>query len=232
MQHVWPILGFDSTTRSFVAMESISIVVADAQFLVRQGLKHLIARHPGMLLAGEAKSSKELSEVVTERRPMVVILDHDQPGYFDLSSIGVVKDCSPASNILVISADNQKQSVYRVLESGVHSFLTKTCGADEIIDAIRATARGEKFYCTKIIDYLLEKSFSKETEDYAAPALLTPRELEIVRLVGQGLIAKEIARILNLSTHTVYTHRKNIMKKLDLNTSSELVLFAVNHGIV
>lgn len=211
-------------------MKSISIVIADAQFLIREGLKHLIAQHSVLNLVGEVENDEELGQVVRECHPQIVILDHDQPEYFDLSSIRAIKEHSPQTNILVISADNEKQSIYRVLESGVHSFLTKTCGGEEIVDAIRATARGEKFFCTKVIDYLLEKSFSKDTEN-CAPTVLTPRELEIVGLVGKGLIAKEIARTLNLSTHTVYTHRKNIMKKLNLSSSSELVLFAVNNGI-
>ena len=84
-------------------------------------------------------------------------------------------------------------------------------------------------YCTNVLNHLLEKSFPK---DDCSPVPLTPREIEIVRLVASGLIAKEIASELNLSTHTVYTHRKNIMKKLKFGTTSELVLYAVNEGII
>jgi DNA-binding NarL/FixJ family response regulator len=99
-----------------------------------------------------------------------------------------------------------------------------------VVDAIRATAKGEKFFCTRIVDYLLEKSFAKADNCEQSP--LTPREIEIVQLVAKALTAKEIAGTLNLSTHTVYTHRKNIMKKLNLSTSTEMVLYAVQNGYI
>ena len=112
----------------------------------------------------------------------------------------------------------------------MNSFLSKQCDEKEILDAVLATAKGEKFYCTNVLNYLLEKSFPKETE--CKPLPLSAREVEIVQLISTGLIAKEIAGKLNLSTHTIYTHRKNIMKKLGIGSTSELVLYAVNEGIV
>ena len=120
---------------------------------------------------------------------------------------------------------------YSVVEDGVNSFLTKSCNEEEIINAVKATAKGEKFFCHKIINFILEKSFQKE-DDNCEPTPLTPREIEIVRLVAQGKIAKEIASQLNLSTHTVYTHRKKIMKKLEFKHASDLVMYAISKGIV
>ena len=87
------------------------------------------------------------------------------------------------------------------------------------------------FFCSKVLDIIMERSFGKPGEE-CAPTPLTPREIEIVRLTARGLIAKEIADVLSLSPHTIYTHRKNIMKKLKLNSSSELVLYAVNNGMI
>ncbi len=214
--------------------KKITILIADAQFLIRAGLRHLLERFPEFEVVGEATQEPDLRQVLFEKRPDVLVMDHDQSASFNQASIETVRNLSPGTQILVISSDNDKSSIYQILEQGVSSFLTKTCGEEEILDAIRATARGEKFFCTRIIDYLLEKSFAKspEEEEDCRPTPLTPREMEIVRLIAKGLIAKEIANTLNLSTHTVYTHRKNIMRKLELNSSSELVLYAVNNGIV
>ena len=212
-------------------MSTTSIVLADAHYLTRLGLKQLIAGHSALEIAGEAENEEELREVLKEVRPHIVFMDYNQPGYFDCNSVAIIHQLCPKANTLLISGDNNKENIFRVLEYNVKSFLTKSCGEQEILDAIRATEKGDKFFCTKIIDYLLEKSFSKEEEN-CAPSPLTPREIEIVQLIAKGLIAKEIADLLNLSTHTVYTHRKNIMRKLQLNTSSELVLYAVNNGIV
>ncbi len=212
-------------------MKPVTIVLADGEVLVRLGLRHLLGDDPSFEIVAEAADEEELFEELEAHRPAVIILDYNQPDQFSLSTVTRVKKKAPSSHILVISSDNDKKNIYQVLEQGVHSFLTKTCGEEEILDAVKATAKGDKFFCTRIIDYLLEKSFSKE-EESCAPSPLSSREIEILQLIARGLIAKEIAGLLNLSTHTVYTHRKNIMKKLNLSTSSELVLYAVNNGIV
>jgi len=212
--------------------QPISIVIADSQVLVRVGLKHLLGNNDRYQILAEAKDEKELFSLLNSKHPDVLIMDYNQPDSFSHQTIDLVRKNYPETNILVISGDNNKQAIYQVLESGVNSFLTKTCDQEEIQDAVAATAKGEKFYCTRIIDYLLEKSFAKEEEEDCSPTPLSPREVEIVRLIAKGLIAKEIADTLNLSTHTIYTHRKNIMKKLNINSSSELILYAINNGLV
>jgi DNA-binding NarL/FixJ family response regulator len=222
-------------------MDGTSITVADSQYLIRLGIKHLLSRHAQFRIVSEAEDDEELAEQLPKQRPDVVILDYNQPTAFDRGSITRIKQLSPSTNILIISDDDDKDSIYQVLQSGVNSFLTKSCDEEEIIDAVKATAKGEKFFCTRILDYLLERTFASNTSSEAPqsepevsckPTPLSPREIEIVQLIAQGMIAKEIASELNLSTHTIYTHRKNIMKKLKLSSASELVLYAVNMGLV
>ncbi|MCB0580788.1 MAG: response regulator transcription factor [Phaeodactylibacter sp.] len=214
-------------------MRPISVILADSQYLVRLGLRHLLRGREQFRVVAEATKEQQLLDQIRAHSPQVVILDYNQPENFSHSTVETIKRTAPHTNILIISADNNKKNIYDILELGVNSFLTKACEESEIIDAIRATARGEKFYCTKVLDFLLEKTFSKGDDDESCNATpLTPREVEIVQLIAQGLIAKEIAGRLNLSTHTVYTHRKNIMKKLKFNSVSELVLYAVNMGLV
>ncbi len=209
----------------------ITVLIADEHYLVRLGLRHLLGSQPQIEILGEAKNQAELFGLMEELQPQVVLLDYKQPGCFDQTTIQQIKRKFPQTHIMVISADNEKESIFQVLEYGVNSFLTKTCEDQEIIDAVAACARSEKFFCTKILDYVLERTFSRN-EDNCAPMPLSPREVEIVRLVAKGLIAKEIAGELHLSTHTVYTHRKNIMRKLKINSSPELVLYAVQNGIL
>ena len=212
-------------------MSEITIALADAQYLIRIGLRHLLEGKELFNIIGEANNENQLLDLLKETPAQVVILDHDQPGSFDISIIKKIKEVAPHSNILIISADNEKENIYAVVEDGVNSFLTKCCDEGEIINAIKATAKGEKFFCHKIINFILEKSFHKE-EINCEPTPLTPREIEIVRLVAQGKIAKEIGSLLNLSTHTVYTHRKKIMKKLEFKNASDLVMYAISKGIV
>ena len=213
-------------------MQPISIILADAQYLIRVGLRHLLMGNEVFWVVGEANDEAELMEQLRTRPAKVVILDYKQPGNFSKATVARIREAAPHTNILIISADNHKDNIFQILEQGVNSFVTKSCAEEEILDAIKATARGEKFFCTKILDYLLERSFSSGQGSDCGPTPLTPREIEIVQLVSRGLIAKEIANTLNLSTHTIYTHRKNIMKKLQLSSASELVFYAVNTGLV
>ncbi|MCO6478603.1 MAG: response regulator transcription factor [Phaeodactylibacter sp.] len=214
-------------------MRPVSIILADSQYLTRLGLKHLLRGKEQFRVVGEATKESQLLERIKAFTPQVVILDYNQPGNFSHATVENIKRLAPLANILIISADNNKENIYSILELGVNSFLTKACEEGEILDAIKATARGEKFFCSKVLDFLLEKSFSKNNGDDSCHATpLSPREVEIVQLIARGLVAKEIAGQLNLSPHTVYTHRKNIMKKLKLNTASELVLYAVQMGWV
>lgn len=212
-------------------MKPISIVLADEQYLIRLGLRHLLDGLDMFKIVGEALHPVDIFREIKLKKPDVVILDHTQVVDVNADTIKHIKKLSARTNLLIISADNDKNSIYQVLESGVNSFLTKECDKEEILNAINATAKGEKFFCNKILDCLLEKSFAPEVAD-CSPIPLTARQIEIVRLVASGKIAKEIASELNLSTHTVYTHRKNIMKKLNINSTSELVIYAVNNGIM
>ncbi len=212
-------------------MQITSIILADAQYLTRLGLRYLLSQKEAFQIVAEASDEEELLEYLQENPKSVIILDYNQPGSFSYNTIRQVRSSYPNSKILIISADNDKGNIYQVLEHGVNSFLTKACDEEEIFDAVEATAKGERFFCGKVLDMIMERSFGKPGDD-CAPTPLTPREIEIVRLTAKGLIAKEIADVLNLSPHTIYTHRKNIMKKLKLNSSSELVLYAVNNGMV
>ncbi|MGK0387989.1 MAG: DNA-binding NarL/FixJ family response regulator [Maribacter sp.] len=209
----------------------ISVAVADSQYLIRVGLMHLLNSRKEVNVVGEAANKNSLYRLLQSKQPDVLIFDYNKPDTFDKEDLEKVRNLSPKTGILIISADDNRQSIYDVLEKGVNSFLTKECDEDEIFKAIQATSRGEKFFCSKVLDFLLQKSFGTEPKGcHAIP--LTMREVEIVKLVAGGKTAKEISEEINISTHTIYTHRKNIMKKLKMNSTSELVLYAVRHGLV
>ncbi|MEM1123872.1 MAG: response regulator transcription factor [Bacteroidota bacterium] len=212
-------------------MPNISVILADADYLVRVGLNHILEKEANIVVKGEVTNEANLSEMMSVDPADVVIMDYNQPGNFSPKSIQSILNKHPYTGILVISADNDKQTVYEVLEYGVTSFLTKSCDAKEIVEGIHAAAKKQRYFCKKVMDYVFERSFSPTAED-CAPLPLTVREIEVVQLTAKGLIAKEIASQLDLSTHTIYTHRKNIMRKLKISTSSELILYAVNNGLL
>ena len=211
--------------------ETYKVLLADAQFLIRFALKELLKKTNTFSVIGEAGNEAELNKIIAETPPDIIVIDYNQPGFFSVQSIKNIIEQHPTIELLVISSDDNKENIYDVINSGVLRFLTKKCDAHEINEAFRAVIRGEKFFCASIFNFIFEMSFSQN--NYSSnPLPLSARELEIVQLIAQGLVAKEIGKNLNLSTHTVYTHRKNIMEKLKLRRSSELVLFAVNKGLL
>jgi len=212
-------------------LSNTSIILADADYLVRVGLNHILDKQSDMEVLGAVATEKGLFELMETNPAKVVIVDYNQPDNFSIDSVIKLRKEYPETGVLVVSADNEKASIYKVLEAGVTSFLTKSCNEKEILDGIQAAAKQQRFFCKKVMDYVFERSFSTSDED-AQQTPLTEREIEVVKLAAKGLIAKEIASELGLSTHTVYTHRKNIMRKLKINTATELVLYAVNNGLV
>ena len=211
--------------------KKIQVAIADAQVLCRVGLCDVLQRNPDVDIAGQAGNADELLKIVEEKPIDVVVVDYNQPDYFNPEVVAEIKKSAPDTQILVISSDDRKERIYQVLEDGVNSFLTKQCDEGEILDAIKATARGDKFYCHKILDLIIERSFPSKSEDCTATPL-TPREKEILTLVAKGKVAKEIAADLHISPHTIYTHRKNILRKLNLTSPTEMIVYALEHGMI
>src|SRR5690606_17652953 len=126
--------------------------------------------------------------------------------------------------VLIISDIRSTVDVLRILERGVQGYLTRQCDEAEITHAIFAIAKGENFYCNKVLDIILNKSYVDESELNCEPTALTERENEITALIASGLTNKEIGEKLHLSHHTIHTHRKNIVKKLGVKSISELTV--------
>lgn len=211
--------------------EVIKIVLADAQYLTRAGLKYLLAGQPQLKVVAEATDRAELSLAIAQKQPDIVIIDHHNTDQFSLDDIAWLHAAHPKISALLVTDDHDRAHIYQLLDQGVNCILTKHCGPEEIVSAVLATAKKEKFFCNKVLEVILEKENSPE-DSSCRPSNLSVREVEIVGLISQGVTTKEIADRLCLSTHTVYTHRKNIMKKLSINSVSELILFAMNSGML
>lgn len=208
-----------------------SILIADAQYLIRKGLEHVLSDVNDFQVVAEASNEKELIQRAYELKPDVIIMDYDQPGHFTQDSLERIHKEVPFSGIMIVSSNTSQNGIRSVIEQGINSIITKQCDDAEIINAVAATAKGEKFFCHKVLETILNQSFGKE-EEKCEPIPLSPREIEIVQHIASGRIAKEIANELHLSTHTIYTHRKNIMRKLELSSPVELVMYAINKGLV
>ena len=210
-------------------MNQQSVLVCEGQFLSREGIKSIVSKNPFYEVSGEATSLEELEARLNLQNFDIVTIDVSKGGRFDLESISLIQELSPKSKILIISNEQEKRHIYEVLGRGINHYITKYCREDEIYAALDACRNEEKYYCSKILDIIISKTFQNPEEKIT---VLTGREKEIVQLIAQGKMAKEISGLLNVSIHTIYTHRKNIMKKLQISSPVELITYAINKGLV
>lgn len=214
------------------AMNEIRIFIADAAYLVREGLKAVISTYPYMNVVGEAGHTRLLRQRLDDTRPDIVIMDYNAPDAFSIDDVKYIHDHYPSIKLLIISSNLQRPQVLEVLEHGVKGFLLKECDQSEIIGAIHASHKNDKFFCGKVLDIILERARPQPIDAACAPTRLTDRENEVVSLMAEGISTQGMADKLSLSVHTIYTHRKNIMKKLGVTTAAEVILYAINTSTV
>lgn len=213
-----------------LSTSKIKVLIADNQLLVREGIRALLANNKEFKVIGEVLEGKSLPEKVKQYKPDVVIIDYHLPGFFSIEDIGVIYEALPKANVLVVTTNQNQRDIKRVLEYGVNNYIFKLCDKNEFIRAVYATARKERFFCGKVIDAIMQKHFSRN--QHCEPASLSSREIEVIKLIAEGMTNHGIAHVLHLSFHTVSAHRKNIFKKLNLKKASELIMYAIRAGIV
>jgi DNA-binding NarL/FixJ family response regulator len=212
-------------------MAKTRILLADSQYLIREGLKAIVSDNLDMEVVGEAGDAETMARMIQVLQPDLVILDHDTTEFYGHAAMNDLLDLAGSIRFLIISQDHHRGRITSLLERGVNAFLTKYCDEAEIVSAIRAAVKGEKYFCSKVLDILID-SVREDARETCAPSCLTLREVEIVRLIASGAKTRDVAAQLHLSPHTVNTHRKNIFKKLGIRSGNELVLYALNTGIL
>lgn len=206
-----------------------TILLADSQPLTAAGIRFLVESGSEAEIIGTVKEPAHIGEITRELKPDLLIADYNIPGYLTLDTLaGVINDTQV--NTLIISGDNNQQTIRQSLKIGVKGYITKECSKEEIVLAIRSTAKGEKFFCHKILDVIMEKESPATIA--CEPTVLTVREMEILELLAKGFSTQRAADKLNLSPHTIHTHRKSIIKKLGIKSPTEFVLYAIDFGLI
>ena len=215
----------------------IKVLIADKNFLSRVGLELLVGELKGFELVPSVCGDKEdLINQLYLSRPNLLIADFVTLGISG-EELKVLTKKYSRTKFLIITELLSKKELNSVMDSGITSFLLKDCDKIEILEAINSTIKGEKFVCGKIISLLsaspeivTSNSFIKSLGCDGIP--VTEREIDIIRGIAEGLSNKLIADKLKLSTHTVNTHRKNIMNKLGVNNTAGVVMFAVKNQLL
>ena len=205
-----------------------SVLLADFQYLTRQGISSLIKAMPGFDLVKTIDSPEGLVEKTVEVNPQLVVIDISDKDRELVPKLRELKDSLDAS-FLVISNSQTKDSIQQMLSMGIKGILTKNCSEEEIINGLRAVAQGNRFFCNNILDMVVE---SPSEADDCEPTNLSPREFEVLELITKSMTTAQIAEELHLSVHTINSHRKNILRKLNLNSPAELIVYALETGLV
>lgn len=215
----------------------ISVLIADKNYLSRLGLYTLLNTSSNFEVDyTEDDNFEHLMATIKKNKPKILVLDFQSLGFSTQQIASIVK-VFKRLQILAITDYLSKDTMQSALDAGVRSYLLKECDKDEIIEALHATYNNERFLCGKVAYYLTSSedlaSIKPNLDMVSCAGLgITDRELDIIRLISEGLSNKLIADKLMLSTHTVNTHRKNIMTKLNIQNTAGIVMFAVKHKLL
>ena len=216
-------------------MHHTNILIAESSYLLSEGLQSLINQETGFVVSGWTKHRDELATKIKETNPAILTIDPANPD-FGFESIDNALATSSQLKIIVVSRVLEKQAILRAVDSKVQSYLLQDCSQEEIAEALYATQRGDRFFCGRVLDLILDQDRShaplNPDLDDCLPVSLSNREIEIVQLIAKSHTNREIAEKLFLSTHTINTHRKNIMQKLEIRNTAGLVLYAIKEKLV
>mgnify|MGYP006273738545 CR=1 FL=1 len=203
----------------------IRILLADDHTLVIEGLKAVLEIHEEMEVCGEARNGQDVLDQLSEGLKIdVVVLDINMPVMDGITCARKIKSKYPGMKIIILTMYSQESFIDEILKIGIDGCLLKNNTGTELKDAVIRVMEGKKYY-----DHL--NSFS-DKENVIVQHKLGEREIEVIRLIAQGLTSGEIAERLYISEHTVKTHRKNILRKTELKNTSQLVQFAIKNKIV
>lgn len=198
------------------------ILIVDDHSMVREGLRLRISAYSDLEVCGEAESEDEALSLVKETNPHLIIVDISLKGGHGIELIKRVKSSFPNVKMLVSSGFQESLYAERSLRAGALGYLNKQDSGEKVIEAIRTVLRGERYVSPEITQRLVSQALGSKDESKDPIDLLTDRELEIFRMIGQGKTSGAIADVLFLSSHTIDTHRENIKRKLGLKNASEL----------
>jgi DNA-binding NarL/FixJ family response regulator len=215
---------------------TLRILVADDHALMRRGIRMLIEAVDGWRVCGEAHRGDEAVAQAEKLKPDIAVVDISMPGLHGLEAAKRIREVSPGTEILILTMHHSDQLILDLLEAGVRGYIVKSDSDRDLVTALENLAKKKPFFSTHATELILTKYNSGQQTKGDPVELtrgrLTSREREIVRLLADGKSSPAIATVLGLSPKTVDTHRSNIMRKLRVHTTSELVRYAVRNRIV
>ncbi|MEI6846524.1 MAG: response regulator transcription factor [Chlorobiaceae bacterium] len=204
---------------------NIALVIADTQFLTNEALRSILTPQCNAVYTVSTKAG--LLQYLKKEDISIIITDYTLFDFDSINELGEIKKQYPETRIIILSNLITCIKIKELHDIGIKNIVLKTDDRDELFNAIDTVLKGKKYYSGDVLDILLKKEGPTENA-----SLLTPSEIEIVRMIATGLSTKEIATKKHISFHTVVTHRKNIFRKLCISSSSELLMYAIKAGLI
>ena len=210
------------------------VVIVEDHRLFREGLKSLLADKPDFEMVGEAGDGLEAIRCIRKHQPNLVLLDLSMPKMNGISVMREIKGQYPEIKILALTIHESDQYVLEAFDAGADGYCLKDAGRNELRVAVDSVLQGKRYISPSISENVLEGYLTgrKKLKSKTSWDTITPREREVLKLLGEGYQNKEISDMLHISVKTVEKHRANIMNKLDLHNAAALTAYAIDHGLV
>ncbi len=211
----------------------ISVLIADDHKIMLAGLRSLLEKQADIEVIAEAENGRKAVQYATDKKPDVVVMDVSMPDLNGIEATKQIVESLPETRVIALSMHSDKRFVMGMLRAGAYGYLLKDCASQELANAIHQVAVGKKYLSPEItgvvIDDFLLGASSEEVA--TATSLLSAREREVLQLIAEGWSTKQIASHLYVSVKTIETHRRQIMKKLDLHNIADLTKYAIREGL-
>jgi len=217
-------------------VEKKTILIVDDHPLFREGLKSLLKHHPEFELVGEAENGKQGINKAKKLRPDLVIMDLSLPDQSGIDVTRRIRSMLSETRIMILSMHSKIEYITKAFKAGAHGYVVKESATERLVECLKAISKGEYFLDAslshKVVKNLMESDKKEAKITDAGYRTLTPREQQIMGLIAEGISTKDIADQLFISPKTAENHRSNIMNKLDLHSTMELVRYAAKLGII
>ncbi len=213
-------------------MNAIRVFLADDHELVRAGIKALLERMHGIEVVGEAGDGREAILLIAKLQPDVVLMDINMPGMNGLEAVARISKEQSDVMVIVVSVSSNEEIVAQALRFGASGYLLKGASPAELEFAVRAVVKGEMYLTPQVSKSIVRSYLDRVTEGRSLFEILTPRQREILQLIGEGQSTKDIAHLLNLSVKTVDRHRTELMERLDIHSMAGLIRYALKTKLI